>query len=109
VDLTEHQQWIIKEWAMQTPYVREVRLYGSRAKGAARPDNDIALAITVGGDDPGTILGHYLADGERWHQLTRLLEANVHVGLYNDPAGSNRSRVLRRAQRLALQQVLARR
>ena len=51
MNLTDHQQWIIKEWALRTPHVVEVRLFGSRAKGTAKPDSDIDLAITVGGDE----------------------------------------------------------
>src|SRR5262245_14209696 len=35
MDLTDHQQWIIKEWALRTPYVQQVR---------PRPDSDIDLA-----------------------------------------------------------------
>jgi predicted nucleotidyltransferase len=48
VNLTDDQVDKIREWAAQTRYVKEVRLFGSRAKGSARPDSDIDLAITVG-------------------------------------------------------------
>lgn len=66
---------------MRTAYLREIRLFGSRARGAA-PDSDIDLAVTVGGDDPGTVRGHYCAESKRWQdQLTALLEAEVHVAL----------------------------
>jgi predicted nucleotidyltransferase len=89
MDLTEHQQWVIKEWALRIPHVHEVRLFGSRAKGTAKPESDIDLAITVGGESPGTVLGNYFALGERWQeQLTELLEVKVHVALYNDPGSS---------------------
>ena len=89
MNLTEHRQWIIKEWALRTPHVQEVRLFGSRAKGTAKPDSDIDLAMTVDGDSPGTVLGNYFALGERWQeQLAELLEAKVHVALYNDPGSS---------------------
>jgi predicted nucleotidyltransferase len=85
MDLTEHQQWIIREWALRTPYIQEVRLFGSRAEGSARPDSDIDLAITVGGDNPRTVLGHYFALSERWqNELTELLEAKAHIALYNE-------------------------
>jgi predicted nucleotidyltransferase len=89
MDLTEHQQWIVGEWGLRTPHIVEVRLFGSRAKGTAKPDSDIDLAITVDGDSPGTVLGNYFAFGEHWQgQLTELLEAKVHVALYNDPSSS---------------------
>jgi predicted nucleotidyltransferase len=94
MDLTEHQQWIVGEWALRTPHILEVRLVGSRARGKAKPESDIDLAITVDGDSPGTVLGNYFALGERWQeQLTELLEARVHVTLYNDP-GSSVAKVL---------------
>jgi len=53
-------------WALRTPYVHEVRLFGSRARGNAKPDSDIDLAITVGGDNPGVVLGIYFALGKQW-------------------------------------------
>ena len=85
MDLTDHQLWAIREWAAHTSYVEEVRLFGSRARGNARSDSDIDLAITVGGTDVGNILGNYLAESKRWQdQLSHLLEAKAHVALYND-------------------------
>jgi predicted nucleotidyltransferase len=48
MDLTEHQVRAIKEWAQSARYAQEVRLFGSRAKGCARPDSDVDLAITAG-------------------------------------------------------------
>lgn len=80
MQLTRHQQWCIREWALHTPYVQEVRLFGSRARGEAKPDSDIDLAITVGGSDQGNIFGNYFAERPRWQeQLTHLLEAKAHV------------------------------
>jgi predicted nucleotidyltransferase len=77
--------WAIREWAAHTRYVDEVRLFGSRAKGNAKPGSDVDLAITVGGSDPGNILGNYFAESQRWQdELTKLIEAKAHVALYND-------------------------
>jgi predicted nucleotidyltransferase len=85
MDLTAHQVWCIREWALHTRYVKEVRLFGSRARGDATPDSDIDLAITVGGTDMGNVLGNYFAEGRRWQdQLSHLLEPKAHVALYND-------------------------
>jgi predicted nucleotidyltransferase len=86
MDLTARQKWIIQDWAKRTPHVYEVRLFGSRARGPA-PDSDIDLALTVARDsNPGTVQGIYFALGKGWQdQLTRLLEVETHVALYNDP------------------------
>ena len=42
----------------------EVRLFGSRARGDARPDSDVDLLITVS--------DHWLAHHDRWAVLDRL-------------------------------------
>jgi predicted nucleotidyltransferase len=68
VNLTDDQVDKIREWAAQTRYVKEVRLFGSRAKGSARPDSDIDLAITVGGSDDGVVRGNYFAVGPEWQR-----------------------------------------
>ena len=86
VNLTDDQVDKIRELAAQTRYVKEVRLFGSRAKGSARPDSDIDLAITVGGSDDGVVRGNYFAVGPEWQrQLSDLLGLNAHVGCNNDP------------------------
>ena len=86
MDLSEHQLWVIRAWAMQTRYVKEVRLFGSYAKGEAAPDSDIDLAVTIGGGDEGAVLGNYVAKADHWErELSNLLEAKTHVALYNDP------------------------
>ena len=73
MQLTDKQVEIIQEWAATTRYVREVRLFGSRAKGSPKPTSDIDLAITVDGNTAGTILGNWYVEGKRWQpQLTTL-------------------------------------
>jgi predicted nucleotidyltransferase len=85
MDLTDQQVRAIKEWAEATRYVQEVRLFGSRAKGDARSNSDADLALTLGGDDPGTILGNYFALSQKWQdELTSRLELKAHVALYNE-------------------------
>jgi predicted nucleotidyltransferase len=54
MNLTEQQVEIIKRWAASSPYVQAVRLFGSGAKGCARPDSDVDLAVTAS-------VGHYVA------------------------------------------------
>ena len=70
----------------ETQYVIEIRLFGSRARGNGGEKSDIDLAVTIGTDDPGTVLGIYYARGQKWQaELTSLLGTKVHVGLYDDP------------------------
>ncbi len=59
--LTDEQVRVIRAWAGRTPQVREVRLFGSRAKGCARVDSDVDLAITASDDN-------YFTLASRWEQ-----------------------------------------
>jgi predicted nucleotidyltransferase len=86
MDLSGDQVEAIREWARLTPQVEEVRLFGSRAKGCARPDSDVDLAVTVGGGPGATVAGNYVALASRWeehlHQATGL---TVRIKQYNSP------------------------
>jgi predicted nucleotidyltransferase len=53
VDLAKHELSAIARWAEQTPWISEIRLFGSRAKGTAHPDSDIDLAVTVTSNERG--------------------------------------------------------
>jgi predicted nucleotidyltransferase len=85
--ITEAQKNAVRRWAKDVaPKVSEVRLFGSRARGCARPDSDVDLAVTIDTSNPGVVLGVYQAEGENWEkQLTSRLGMKVHIGLYNDP------------------------
>jgi predicted nucleotidyltransferase len=86
MNLTSQQLETIRQWCDRTQYVREVRLFGSRARGDATEKSDIDLAVTIDGDEPGTVLGIYYARSRKWQEdLTSLLRSKVHVGLYDDP------------------------
>ena len=61
MDLTDDQQQRISAWAQATPYVRAVHLFGSKAKGNARPDSDVDLAVSAAG-------GHYTALAAEWEK-----------------------------------------
>ncbi|MBI3800667.1 MAG: nucleotidyltransferase domain-containing protein [Deltaproteobacteria bacterium] len=50
IGLTPHEIDLIREVFRRFPAIREVALYGSRAKGTYRPESDIDLAL-VGVDD----------------------------------------------------------
>jgi predicted nucleotidyltransferase len=49
MQLTDEQLAIIITWAKKTPEVQAVFLYGSRAKGTAKPDSDVVLALFIKG------------------------------------------------------------
>ena len=86
MSLTSQQRETIRQWGEKAQYVRAIRLFGSRARGEATEKSDIDLAVTIGGDDPGTVLGIYFARAQKWQtELTSLLGTKVHVGLYDDP------------------------
>lgn len=50
IGLTPHEIDLIREVFRRFPVIREVALYGSRAKGTYRPESDIDLAL-IGVDD----------------------------------------------------------
>ena len=71
VDLTDQQARAIKEWAGRTGVIEAVRLYGSRAKGCARPDSDVDLAITASD-------GNYVRFADEWErELSDKLDAGT--------------------------------
>ncbi|MGC2354137.1 MAG: nucleotidyltransferase domain-containing protein [Candidatus Udaeobacter sp.] len=49
--LTETQLDILRTWAEQTPQVQEAHLFGSYAKGEARADSDVDIAIRASAVD----------------------------------------------------------
>ena len=84
MQLTERQLRAITDWAHLTPLVKEVRLFGSRAKGCAKPESDVDLAVTIGGGDPGTILGNYIAFADQWERdLSEALGLDVKLNHLN--------------------------
>jgi len=50
IGLTPHEIDLMREVFRRFPAIREVALYGSRAKGTYRPESDIDLAL-IGVDD----------------------------------------------------------
>jgi len=84
IDLTQDQVDAISEWAAHNPHVIEVRLFGSRAKGKARLDSDIDLALRVKGDTPGERDGNLIVHRAEWHaQLRQLLETEPRIDIYD--------------------------
>lgn len=56
------------EWAERTTEVKELWLFGSRAKGTARPDSDVDLAVALmpASGDHDWALGNYFALHLNW-------------------------------------------
>jgi predicted nucleotidyltransferase len=80
MDLTEQQVRYIEDWAERAGVVETVRLYGSRARGSARPDSDVNLALTVG-------TSHYVRFLNEWQkELSDALVLKVMLKQYNSPA-----------------------
>ena len=60
--------WLVglREWAQQNGNVRELWLFGSRAKGTSRPESDIDIAVALMPTD--SAFGNYVALSEKWKQ-----------------------------------------
>jgi predicted nucleotidyltransferase len=84
MDLSPKQIAAIKTWARDTPQVVEVRLFGSRAKGTARPDSDVDLAVTAD-------YGNYVALVAQWEdRLSKELGLDVRISGLPAPRESAR-------------------
>jgi predicted nucleotidyltransferase len=73
MDLSPGQVDAIKAWARDTPQVIEVCLFGSRAKGMAKPQSDVDLAVTASD-------GNYVALATQWERhLSSKLGLDVRI------------------------------
>jgi predicted nucleotidyltransferase len=61
VHLSDAQLLTIREWANSTPQVRELRLFGSYARGSAHEDSDVDLAV-------GASAGNWTALADTWER-----------------------------------------
>jgi predicted nucleotidyltransferase len=76
VDLPADSVELIQQWAARTNAIREVWLFGSRAKGTSRPDSDVDIGIYLMPQD--WAFGTYVAQGDAWqHELAGLLGLRV--------------------------------
>ena len=83
MQLTQTQISTIARWAESKSWVFEIRLFGSRARGDAREDSDIDLAVTLLSAKPGSALGTYFALGDDWQrELAALLGTHVSLEWY---------------------------
>lgn len=76
IDLDSNLRQRIVSWAASKDSIREIWLFGSRARGDARADSDIDLAIVLMPPllrHPGSIphdwaLGNYASNGDAWQR-----------------------------------------
>lgn len=89
MDLDQARCRAIATWldtAPEADWITEAWLFGSRAKGEARPDSDVDLAFTLR-DEPGrTAEGEAICGRRRWNAaLTALLGLRADTWWLNDP------------------------
>jgi predicted nucleotidyltransferase len=84
MNLSDHQVEAIRAWAEGNPYVTQVRLFGSRAKGTARGDSDADLALTIPGTKGETPLGILVGEKSGWERsLSIITGLQVRLELYD--------------------------
>jgi len=78
----EKAKLILRQWATASPYIGELRIFGSYAKGTARPDSDLDIAVRVVWKKPGdtTVWVTACFECPEWEkELTRLLGVQADV------------------------------
>jgi predicted nucleotidyltransferase len=76
IDLDEASREIIAAWAAANDCVREIWLFGSRARGDSSPGSDVDIAIIL--MPTSWALGAYFAKGDDWQrELGGLLNRDV--------------------------------
>ena len=76
--ISREQLDAIRDWAQNDPYVRDVRVFGSRAKGRARINSDLDIAITATD-------GNYNRFDLEWkNALSEVTGLNVRLSQYNN-------------------------
>ena len=81
MDLDQRRHYLIVWWAKRNEKVREIWLFGSRARGTAKPDSDIDLAITFAATNWTPT---YFALADKWQREIAAL-VNTKVGLQPFP------------------------
>ncbi|MGH9550890.1 MAG: nucleotidyltransferase family protein [Terriglobales bacterium] len=76
IGLTRAQIKVIAKWAKKNSYLTDLRVFGSRAKGCARKDSDLDIAITADDD-------HYFNLAAKWEaELSELTGLRAVVRRY---------------------------
>lgn len=83
-------EWVtgIRAWGDANPNLAEIWLFGSRAKGCARPDSDVDLALVLAPADGAHdwALGNYFAVGAEWRAaLETIVGRHVSLELFPRP------------------------
>ena len=85
----ERYEQVLHAWAVATPCVRKVSIFGSRAKGTPRSDSDLDVAVEidpVGSDESAYVSWFHLK--KSWHaELQRRLDVPLDLEWF-DPTGS---------------------
>ena len=85
MNLSDAELAVIRDWAGRTPRIWEVRLFGSRAKGTARADSDVDLALTVKGTTKQDAYTTYFFNVEGWRSaLSEGLKLTADIHLYDE-------------------------
>jgi predicted nucleotidyltransferase len=82
--LPEAWRTVIEQWAEQNGSIKEVWLFGSRARGETTKDSDVDIAVTLmppkGPHD--WALGNYQRFGDDWQrELSKLIGRHVSLEL----------------------------
>ncbi|BBF94417.1 nucleotidyltransferase domain-containing protein [Blastochloris tepida] len=72
----------IAEWARSVPQIKEVWVFGSRARGNHRPDSDLDVAVVMADGDEGQRLGNWFALAKNWEtELSMLISVRVDLDI----------------------------
>jgi predicted nucleotidyltransferase len=78
-------EWLrgLREWAQSNDSVRQLWLFGSRARGNSRPESDVDLALALMPGDGRTdwALGNYFALEGDWKRQLKATVAPLDVSL----------------------------
>lgn len=75
------------EWAANTDAVAALWLFGSRAKGMARPssDHDLAIELRPMVKDHDWAFGDYISEGDNWKaRLRNIVRGDVSLVAFRD-------------------------
>ena len=80
---------ILRAWALVTPCVRKVSIFGSRAKGTSRSDSDLDVAVELDaiGSDASAYVSWFHTKASWRSELQRQLDVTLDLEWF-DPAGS---------------------